>query len=560
MRPYSLGQIPFDNSYARLPEHFYHKVKPIPLPDGQLISSNFELAQQIGLDPCSINPQQLADLMTGQSAFNGAEPLAMKYAGHQFGQYNPDLGDGRGLLMGESCFVDNSGIEKRFDWHLKGSGKTRFSRMGDGRAVLRSSIREYLVSEAMHGLNIPTTRALALTISSQFAHREHFEPCATMLRISECHIRFGHFEHFYYQRRYDDLRELADYCIRRYFPEILGTSNNKTSTSDKNSDSKKNSTSEKTSLKNGLRTAHYWQFFKNIFHRTVKLVAQWQAYGFVHGVLNTDNISILGESFDYGPFEFMDNWQNNRTPNHSDHQGRYSFANQPGIMQWNLSCLAQALIPLIVTHSDSENDVRQEEEAEDTISIETINTLLSSYPDHFQKAWLELMAKRLGLSSAPKKLCDDLLQLLERLEIDGCRFFYKLSHLTLNNKPFDIDDFDLPRAWKNDDGFTQWFKHYWRCLTSDREINSVNKDAKDDHEDKRLIAMQAVNPKYILRNYMLQEAIESAEKGDYTLVNDLLRLVKNPYAHGALANNIDFIRFAASPPDWARDIELSCSS
>ncbi|MFT6114248.1 MAG: hypothetical protein ACI9MS_001976 [Glaciecola sp.] len=548
MRLYSLSQIPFDNSYARLPEHFYHKVKPTPLPDGQLISSNIGLAQQIGLDPCSINPQQLADLMTGQSDFNGAEPLAMKYAGHQFGQYNPDLGDGRGLLMGESCFVDSGGIEKRYDWHLKGAGKTRFSRMGDGRAVLRSSIREYLVSEAMHGLNIPTTRALALTLSSQHVHREHFEPCATVLRISECHIRFGHFEHFYYQRRYDDLRELADYCIRRYFPEILGISNNKTSTSDK------------YSLQDGLKPVHYWQFFNNIFHRTVKLVAQWQAYGFVHGVLNTDNISILGESFDYGPFEFMDNWQNNRTPNHSDHQRRYSFANQPGIMQWNLSCLAQALIPLIVTNSDSETDLKKEEIEEETISIDTINTLLSNYPDHFQKAWLKLMAKRLGLSSAPKELCDDLLQLFERLEIDGCRFFYKLSHLTLNDEPFDINAFDLPSAWKNDKGFTQWFKHYWSCLKSDTENNSVNNNSKDDHEEKRLIAMQAVNPKYILRNYMLQEAIESAEKGDYTLVNDLLRLVKNPYAHGALADNSEFIRFAASPPDWARGIELSCSS
>jgi uncharacterized protein YdiU (UPF0061 family) len=548
MRPYSLSQIPFDNSYARLPEHFYHKVKPTPLPDGQLISSNVELAQQIGLDPCSINPQQLADLMTGQSDFNGAEPLAMKYAGHQFGQYNPDLGDGRGLLMGESCFVDSSGIEKRYDWHLKGAGKTRFSRMGDGRAVLRSSIREYLVSEAMHGLNIPTTRALALTISSQHAHREHFEPCATMLRISECHVRFGHFEHFYYQRRYEDLRELADYCIRRYFPEILNTSNNKTPNTETNS------------LKNGLKPRHYWQFFQNIFHRTVKLVAQWQAYGFVHGVLNTDNISILGESFDYGPFEFMDNWQNNRTPNHSDHQRRYSFANQPGIMQWNLSCLAQALIPLIVTNSDSETDLKKEKIEEETISIDTINTLLSNYPDHFQKAWLELMAKRLGLSSAPKELCDDLLQLFERLEIDGCRFFYKLGHLTLNDEPFNINAFDLPSVWKNDEGFTQWFKHYWSCLKSDTENNSVNNDSKDDHEEKRLIAMQAVNPKYILRNYMLQEAIESAEKGDYTLVNDLLRLVKNPYAHGALADNSEFIRFAASPPDWARGIELSCSS
>ena len=536
MTLYSLSQIPFDNSYARLPEHFYHQVLPTPLPNGLLISSNAELALQIGLDPCSINPQQLADLMTGQAEFNGAQPLAMKYAGHQFGHYNPDLGDGRGLLIGESFFHDNDGIEKRYDWHLKGAGKTRFSRMGDGRAVLRSSIREYLVSEAMHGLNIPTTRALALTISSQQAVRETFEPCATVLRISECHIRFGHFEHFYYQRRYDDLRELADYCIHRYFPEIAED----LSTQDENNEE-------------GLSPKHYWQFFQNIFHRTIKLVAQWQAYGFVHGVLNTDNISILGESFDYGPFEFMDNWQNNRTPNHSDHEGRYSFTNQPGIMQWNLSRLAQALIPLLTDKNpDLATAAEKEDAPKEAISIEAINQLLSSYPDHFQRTWLDLMAKRLGLTSAPKALCDDLLQLLERLEIDGCRFFYKLSHLSINFEKFDINLIDLPSAWKNDQGFTQWFEQYWNCLKVDTE------NSKED--ESRLQQMRAVNPKYILRNYMLQEAIESAESGNYQPIDDLLRLVKNPFSHSPLANNSEFIRFAASPPDWAKGIELSCSS
>ena len=546
MKPYSLNQIPFDNSYARLPEHFYHKVKPTPLPNGILVSSNAELAQQIGLDPCSIDPQQLADLMTGQAEFNGAESLAMKYAGHQFGQYNPDLGDGRGLLIGESCFKDDkSGITKRYDWHLKGSGKTRFSRMGDGRAVLRSSIREYLVSEAMHGLNIPTTRALALSVSSQRAHREKYELCATVLRISECHIRFGHFEHFYYQRRYDDLRELADYCIHRYFPEII----NDVSLDDSES-------------KHCLNPQHYWQFFQNIFHRTLKLTAQWQAYGFVHGVLNTDNISIFGESFDYGPFEFMDNWNNNRAPNHSDYEGRYSFANQPGIMQWNLSCLAQTLIPLLVNTDNSKNAEKNADktgkEANKSIEIETINQLLSSYPEHFQQAWLALMAKRLGLTSAPKALCDDLLQLLERLEIDGCRFFYKLSHLTINTQQFDIESLDLPSAWKNDKGFTQWFEQYWDCIKIDSE--SAGEDKREAENKKRLTQMQAVNPKYILRNYMLQEAIDAAENGDYKGVNDLLRLVKNPYAHSPLANNSEFIRFAASPPEWAQGIELSCSS
>ncbi len=520
MKYFSLDDIPFDNSYARLPERFYHRVSPTPLSRAQLVSCNHQLAKEMGLDPCTIDPQLLAGLMTGNIALNGSEPLAMKYAGHQFGQYNPDLGDGRGLLLGETIFTNESGQSIRFDWHLKGAGQTRYSRMGDGRAVLRSSIREYLISEAMAGLGIPTTRALALCVSDQKVQREQFEPCATLLRITECHIRFGHFEHFYYQKDYQGLTTLADYCIERYFPELL---------------LQEHSSEEK-----------YWQFYQAIFHKTLALVAKWQAYGFVHGVLNTDNISILGETFDYGPFEFMDNWKNNRIPNHSDYQGRYAFNNQPAIMQWNLSCLAQALTPLILGDKDKST----------VINIEDINTLLSSYPEHFHQQWLAQMSLRLGLISAPKSLCDELLQILDRLEIDACRFFYKLSQLavwhhaqSIKKELKDISELDLPTAWKNDNEFSHWLNQYIAC---------IKKEEQD--ENQRLQSMQSVNPKYILRNYMLQEAIEKAEAGDYQLVNDLLRLMRKPFTNGPLANDSHFIRFAASPPSWARDIELSCSS
>jgi uncharacterized protein YdiU (UPF0061 family) len=512
MKFFSLDNIPFDNSYARLPEHFYHRVKPTPLAGARLVSCNHQLASQIGLDPCSLQPELLAQMMTGNIEFSAASPLAMKYAGHQFGQYNPDLGDGRGILIGETQVYDDSGLEKRFDWHLKGAGKTHFSRMGDGRAVLRSSIREYLISEAMAGLNIPTTRALALCVSSDFAQREKLEPCATLLRISECHIRFGHFEHFYYQKDYSGLTQLADYCIDRYFPELKQL----------------DSAAEK-----------YWQFYQAIFHKNTALVAQWQAYGFVHGVLNTDNISILGETFDYGPFEFMDLWQNNRVANHSDYQGRYAFNNQPAIMQWNLSCLAQALTPLILGRKDKEANVS-------TVNIEDINALLSSFPEHFQQAWLAQMSLRLGLQTAPESLCKELLALLERLEIDGCRFFYKLSHLEHTNN---VSELDLPSHWKLDAEFSAWFEDYLGCIK-----------AEGKSQQQRLQSMQEVNPKYLLRNYMLQETIEKAEAGDFQQVNDLLRLVRNPFAHSSLANDSHFIRFAASPPEWARGIELSCSS
>ncbi len=309
-----LDSLNFDNSYLRFPASFYQRVEPTPLHNPYLISFNPEVARLLDLDPCTVNPSQLADYFSGNRMLVGSEPLAMKYTGHQFGMYNPDLGDGRGLLLGE--VVNQKG--ERWDLHLKGAGKTAFSRFGDGRAVLRSSIREYLISEAMQGLRIPTTRALCLVGSEERAMREGMmEPCATVLRVTQCHIRFGHFEYLYYTRQHEALKELADYALARFFPELLETDQ------------------------------PYLAMFTAVVQRSARLVAKWQAYGFVHAVLNTDNMSLIGETFDYGPYSFMDAYQPDLISNQNDHQGRYAFAQQPGIIHWNLSCLAQALVPLI---------------------------------------------------------------------------------------------------------------------------------------------------------------------------------------------------------------------
>ncbi|MBR9827406.1 MAG: SELO family protein, partial [Oceanospirillales bacterium] len=271
----TLNQLCFDNSYARLPKHWFQPMPVQPLKHSHLIAFSPVVARWLDLDPCRISPEDLVRRCMGETEWAGTAPLAMKYTGHQFGVYNPDLGDGRGVLLGE--VVNAQG--QRYDLHLKGAGKTAYSRFGDGRAVLRSSIREYLAGEAMAGLGIPTTRALCLLGSEEYTQRNGMEPCAMLLRVTPCHIRFGHFEHFFYSGQHDDLRRLADYCLERYFPELQSAEQ------------------------------PYLAMYREVLERTARLVAAWQAYGFVHGVLNTDNMSLIGETFDYGPYTFLDRYE-----------------------------------------------------------------------------------------------------------------------------------------------------------------------------------------------------------------------------------------------------------
>ena len=304
------------NSFAGLGPAFYTELQPAPLPSPHLVGLNARLARELGLDPSWLASQEGVDVLTGNRLLAGSRPLASVYSGHQFGVWAGQLGDGRAILLGEA---DTAAGPQEFQ--LKGAGRTPYSRMGDGRAVLRSSIREYLGSEAMQGLGIPTTRALAVTGSPAPVRREEVETAAVVTRVAPSFIRFGHFEHFSAREQYDELRTLADAVIDRFYPGCRGT------------------------LKFGGNA--YAAFLEQVSERTAAMVAQWQAVGFCHGVMNTDNMSILGLTIDYGPFQFLDAFDPGHICNHSDEQGRYAYNKQPNIAYWNLFCLGQALLPLI---------------------------------------------------------------------------------------------------------------------------------------------------------------------------------------------------------------------
>jgi len=486
----TLESLHFVKNYSRLPEQWFQRIDPKPLQGAHLASFNAEVAGLIDLDPCTVDPERLVSCFNGEQPLPGAEPLAMKYTGHQFGFYNPDLGDGRGLLLGE--VVNHKG--ERWDLHLKGAGRTAFSRFGDGRAVLRSTIREYLAGEAMAGLGIPTTRALCLIASEQFTRRNGMEPCAMLVRVTPCHIRFGHFEYFYYTGQHDQLKQLADYAIQRYYPDCADSAN------------------------------PYLSMYLEIQERTAELVALWQSYGFVHGVLNTDNMSILGETFDYGPYTFMDWYEPDHIANKNDDQGRYAFKRQPEIVLWNLSALAQALIPLIPQ--------------------DKLEHALTQFMERFRYYELKRMRARLGLQSedaGDEELLDKLRRIAASQRLDLSRFLYLLSDLDELSDQQLADKLGLCAV---PEALTGWLDDYRARL--EREVASA---------PIRRAQMRAVNPRYILRNYMAEEVIREAHAGDYTPLRDLLPLLRNP-------SRIDpaLDRYAGAPPDWAGSICLTCSS
>ncbi|MBR9882632.1 MAG: YdiU family protein [Oceanospirillales bacterium] len=485
---YAMGKLNFDNSYARLPESWYQRTEPKPLKGAHLASFNPSVARWLDIDPCTAVPEEVVRFFNGEASLPGAEPLAMKYTGHQFGFYNPDLGDGRGLLLGE--VVNSSGA--RFDLHVKGAGRTAFSRFGDGRAVLRSSVREYLAGEAMVGLGIPTTRALCLIASEQFTQRNGMEPCALLVRVTPCHIRFGHFEYFYYTRQHDELKRLADYCIKRYYPECLEEEN------------------------------PYYSFYLKVQERTARLVALWQSYGFVHGVLNTDNMSILGETFDYGPFTFMDRYEPDHVANKNDDQGRYAFKRQPEIVLWNMSALAQSLVPLVPQ--------------------DKLEHALTRFMGTFRRYDLERMRSRLGLlreESGDAALVESLRSIAADHRLDLNRFLYVLADL-----PSDVEIAATIGTCALPEVLVGWMGEYRLRLAREAASAPI-----------RAAQMRSVNPRYILRNYMAEESIREAHAGNYDLLNSLLPLLRNP---SSLNESLD--RYAGAPPDWAEAICLTCSS
>ena len=487
----TLETLTFDNTYARLPQVFYARVNPTPFSaPPYLVHANPAAAELIDLDPEQCARPEFAALFGGNALAPSMEPLAMLYSGHQFGVYVPQLGDGRAILLGEA--TNDRG--ERWDLHLKGAGLTPFSRDGDGRAVLRSTIREYLCCAAMQGLGIPTTQSLCLVGSDNKVYREQIETGAMLVRMAPSHVRFGTFEVFYYRKQHEHLKTLADYVIEQHFSH--------------------------------LRTADekYARFFTEVVERTAKLIAQWQAVGWAHGVMNTDNMSILGLTLDYGPYGFMDEYDAGFICNHSDHNGRYAFNQQPYIGLWNLSCLAQALLPLA--------------------EKEALKAGLESYQPLFEQEYLIRMRAKFGLADAQAEddeLIRDFLSLLQGSHADYTIVFRELS--TFSTAEGAMND-TLREHFLDRDRFTEWAVRYRDRLRSE-----------GSYDDERRDRMNRVNPKYVLRNYLAQTAIEKARQNDFSEVARLFTLVQKPYS-----DQPGMDAYAAPPPNWGKHLAVSCSS
>jgi uncharacterized protein YdiU (UPF0061 family) len=422
-----------------------------------------------------------------------SNPIATAYSGHQFGIWAGQLGDGRAILLGDIG---------PYEIQLKGSGITRYSRMGDGRAVLRSSIREFLGSEAMYALGIPTSRALAVTGSKKPVMRETLETAAVCTRLAPSFLRIGHFEHYAAARQTEHLTQLADYLLDKHYEEC------------KDSDDA------------------YLELFKSISYRSAELVAHWQAVGFCHGVLNSDNISVLGITIDYGPFGMMDRFQMDHICNHSDSQGRYAYHRQPQIMHWNMACLAGGMLPLLEKTDSTE------------VAQQKLQTALEQFPTQYRQAWLKRFRAKLGLHEEHPNdftLIENLLQLMHQNRVDFTttfRLFAEVQSMT-NSQSNPLRDHFIDRQ-----AFDAWMQSYLDRLKLENSSDLV-----------RQSAILKTNPKFILRNYLAQHAIELAQQDDFSEVQKLLHILENPYAEQS-----EFEAYAAPPPKELEDIALSCSS
>ncbi|MDL9997643.1 YdiU family protein [Variovorax sp. J22P240] len=473
--------------FSALGPGFFTELDPRPLPEPYWVGRSAAVARELGLDESWLYSAEGLAAFTGNVAIAGVRPLATVYSGHQFGVWAGQLGDGRAILLGETA----GGLEIQ----LKGSGLTPYSRMGDGRAVLRSSIREFLCSEAMHALGIPTTRALCVTGSDARVRREELETAAVVTRVAPSFVRFGHFEHFAANQRDDELRALADYVIDRYYPACRATSR--------------------------FNGNAYAALLEAVSERTGALLAQWQAVGFCHGVMNTDNMSILGLTIDYGPFQFLDGFDPRHICNHSDTAGRYAYNQQPNVAYWNLFCLAQALLPLI---GDQE------------VAVAALESYKSVFPSEFEAR----MRSKLGLVDtvdSDRALIEGVLKLLAQEKVDYTIFWRRLSGHVAGDNPDSVRDLFIDRT-----SCDTWLQSF-----SERRAQTPAAQSAD--------LMLKTNPKFVLRNHLGQQAIEAAQQKDFAGVSTLLALLETPFeehpGHDA---------FAGFPPDWASTIEISCSS
>jgi serine/tyrosine/threonine adenylyltransferase len=482
------------NRFLELGTAFFTRLPAEQLPEPHWVARSERCAELLGLplDWWQRADLKALDVLSGNTLWPGMQPLASVYSGHQFGVWAGQLGDGRALWLGEMA-TPNGPMELQ----LKGAGRTPYSRMGDGRAVLRSSIREFLCSEAMAGLGIPTTRALCVTGSPLPVRREQIETAAVLTRVAPSFIRFGHFEHFSHHDQHDELKRLVDFVIEHHFPACRDA-------------------------------AHpVVALLEQVTLRTAELMADWQSVGFCHGVMNTDNMSILGLTIDYGPFGFLDAFDPGHICNHSDHQGRYAWARQPNVGFWNLHALAQALLPLIV---DSDLALGA----------------LENYKAAYAQAMLQRWSAKLGLQAREandQTLIDDL---LKRMAADKADFTITFRRLALFDSSPGASNSTLRDLFLDREAFDSWGQAYAERLRSEASIDA-----------ERALRMNRVNPKFVLRNHLAEVAIQNAQAGDFSEVDRLLKVLQQPCDEqpaGAEPGDAGF------PPEWAQTIEVSCSS
>lgn len=452
----------FDNTYAQLPDHFYTKLHPVPVHEPRLVIVNNALAEELGLNLKASSEDELAQLFSGNQLPEGAEPLAQAYAGHQFGHFTY-LGDGRAHLIGEHLTPDG----KRVDIQFKGSGQTPYARRGDGRAALGPMLREYIISEAMHALGIPTTRSLAIATTGESVYRETVLQGAILTRVASSHLRVGTFEYLAAQEDKAGLKQLTDYAIQRHYPEIIDSD------------------------------TPYLELLKAVMACQIKLITEWLRVGFIHGVMNTDNMAVSCQTIDYGPCAFMDNYDPNTVFSSIDHMGRYAYANQPRIAQWNLARFAEAILPLL--HENIEKAAAMAEEA------------IQSFKALFQQEWLAMMRRKLGLFGEEKE---------DREFITGLLQWMQRSHADYTNTFRDLMDEHFPEEPHYQD---QEFKHWYDRWQQRLEHNT-------NPFPSSLCLMGATNPVVIPRNHRVEAALNAVEQNaDFSKLHELLDVLSEPY-------------------------------
>ncbi|WP_430240813.1 protein adenylyltransferase SelO [Neorhizobium sp. DAR64861/K0K2] len=457
----------FDNSYARLPDRFFASVYPEPVEGPKLLRFNQKLAAELGVEADLPDPDRLASVLSGNVVPQGASPLAMAYAGHQFGNFVPQLGDGRAILIGE--VMDRAGQRRDIQW--KGAGPTPFSRRGDGRAALGPVIREYVVSEAMHALGIPATRALAAVSTGELVQREQEQQGAVFVRVAASHVRVGTFQFFAARGDTDGVRTLANYVIERHYPDLMDARN------------------------------PYLALLQAVADRQAELIARWLGVGFIHGVMNTDNMTISGETIDFGPCAFLDEYDPMKVFSSIDRQGRYAYRNQPGIGQWNIARLAEALVPLI--------------DADEGKAVEAANAVLKAFGDTFQAHWIEVFRAKLGLVTARDgdgDLVQGLLSAMEENEADFTRTFRALCNAAEGH------DDDLLACFADTAKLREWLPKWNERLAEEGRSPA---DVATE--------MRGVNPWLIARNHRIEEAIAAANYGDFSFFEKLVEALEKPF-------------------------------